>query len=129
MMNERITVAWLHDIKPAEWVGSHRGISYANWAIHLIQTRPVNQPPPWDGYDAGPFVWSVMPTHGENMIPLERPGAWYTILVLESREDVLKLLALLERNPLLACEHGVREGDWCEACNREYKRAAKENET
>jgi hypothetical protein len=22
------------------------------------------------------------------------------------------------------CEHGVAEGDWCEPCNREYKRAA-----
>jgi hypothetical protein len=26
------------------------------------------------------------------------------------------------------CEHGVMTGDWCEACNAEYKRAAKEAE-
>jgi hypothetical protein len=25
------------------------------------------------------------------------------------------------------CEHGVPEGDWCEPCNKEYKRAAREH--
>ena len=25
------------------------------------------------------------------------------------------------------CEHGITEGDWCEPCNKEYKRAAKEH--
>jgi len=48
----------------------------------------------------GPFVWTVMPTHGQNMIPLERRpsgGSFYTILVLEDREDVKRLLKLLER--------------------------------
>jgi hypothetical protein len=25
------------------------------------------------------------------------------------------------------CEHGIREGDWCEPCNKEYKRAARES--
>ena len=27
------------------------------------------------------------------------------------------------------CEHGVPEGDWCQPCNAEYKRAAQENGT
>ena len=31
----------------------------------------------------------------------------------------------LERRDV--CEHGVRTGEWCEECNREYKRARKEN--
>lgn len=26
------------------------------------------------------------------------------------------------------CEHGVADGDWCDSCNREYKRAARANE-
>ncbi len=26
------------------------------------------------------------------------------------------------------CEHGVKDGEWCEPCNREYKRASIENE-
>lgn len=25
------------------------------------------------------------------------------------------------------CEHGVPEGDWCDECNQDYKRARKEN--
>jgi hypothetical protein len=25
------------------------------------------------------------------------------------------------------CEHGIMEGDWCEPCNKEYKRAAREH--
>lgn len=25
------------------------------------------------------------------------------------------------------CEHGVLEGDWCDDCNQDYKRARKEN--
>lgn len=27
------------------------------------------------------------------------------------------------------CDHGVQDGDWCEACNREYKFAAQENQS
>lgn len=27
---------------------------------------------------------------------------------------------------IICCEHGVRDGDWCDPCNAEYKRAAKE---
>lgn len=27
----------------------------------------------------------------------------------------------------VACEHGVADGDWCEACAAEYKKARKEN--
>lgn len=26
------------------------------------------------------------------------------------------------------CEHGVLDGDWCEACNVEHKRAAEQNQ-
>ncbi len=29
---------------------------------------------------------------------------------------------------LAKCEHGIMEGDWCEPCNLEYKRAAREAE-
>lgn len=89
-----ITVAWLHSIKPKEWKARVRGISYANWTIHSIQSKPVLERDDWDGYDAGPFVWTVAPTHGANMVPLDKPG-FFTILVLESRADVLKLLDLL----------------------------------
>jgi hypothetical protein len=31
-------------------------------------------------------------------------------------------IAANKRRP--QCEHGVPEGDWCEPCNKEYKRAA-----
>lgn len=33
------------------------------------------------------------------------------------------------RAALDVCEHGVQDGDWCEPCNKEYKRAAVENES
>ncbi len=28
----------------------------------------------------------------------------------------------------VVCEHGIPDGDWCEPCNREYKRAAAEED-
>jgi hypothetical protein len=43
--------------------------------------------------------------------------------------SVEKLHAILDRispRPEL-CEHGIADGDYCESCNREYKRAAMEN--
>lgn len=38
--------------------------------------------------------------------------------------------AKLPRKPrgLEVCEHGVKEGDWCETCHREYRQAAEEYE-
>lgn len=40
-------------------------------------------------------------------------------------------IALMQkaRAALDVCEHGVQDGDWCEPCNKEYKRAAVENES
>lgn len=93
-----ITVDWLHSINwletewPEGWNNERRGISYSNWTIHSMVSN--------GNYDDGPFVWTVMPTHGQNMIPLERRpggGSYFTILVLEDREDVKRLLRLLER--------------------------------
>jgi len=96
-MTEPITVDWLHRIKPDRWITCVRGIYYANWTIHSVQSMPVLERDDWDGYDAGPFVWSVAPTHGPNMTLLESPGnSTFTILVLESRRDVILLLELLE---------------------------------
>jgi len=34
------------------------------------------------------------------------------------------VIATNKRRP--QCEHGVIEGDWCDPCNKEYKRAARE---
>lgn len=34
------------------------------------------------------------------------------------------LAAILSLSTPSYCEHGVADGDWCERCNREYKRAA-----
>lgn len=97
MSQEPITVAWLHSIRPPNWKAETRGISYANWTIHSVQSRPVLERDDWNGYDAGQFIWTVAPTHGQNMIPLERFGkSYFTILVMESRRDVLRLLDLLE---------------------------------
>lgn len=113
---EQITVEWLHDIRPDGWRAAQRGIDYANWTIHSI--RWANE-----GYNAGPFVWTVAPSHGPNMTPLDSPcDRHFTILALESREDVIRLLQLLVRD-WPACEHGIRDGDWCEPCNREMKAA------
>lgn len=89
-----ITLEWLHSIDwlqtswPEGWKNCTRGIEYANWTIHSIRSRE-------EGYDVGPFVWSVRPTHGQNMIPLERADSTFVILVLENRRDVLRLLELL----------------------------------
>lgn len=94
-----ITVAWLHSLQEPGWTPCTRGIEFANWTIHSIQSRPRNEPvETWTGYDIGPFVWTVAPTHGANMIPLEKPGnSNYVILVLESQRDVIRLLKLLRR--------------------------------
>ncbi len=35
--------------------------------------------------------------------------------------------ARADLGPDPVCEHGVKEGDYCEPCNREYKRSQKEN--
>lgn len=35
--------------------------------------------------------------------------------------------ARADLGPDPVCEHGVKDGDYCEPCNREYKRAQKEN--
>lgn len=111
-----ITVEWLHDIRPDGWREAHRGIEYANWTIHSIRQRE-------EGYNLGPFVWTVAPSHGVNMMPLEKPcNQNFTILVLETREDVVNLLNLLVRG-WNACEHGIRDWHWCEPCNREMKAA------
>lgn len=44
--------------------------------------------------------------------------------------SVEKLHELLDRiSPRCgSCEHGIKDGDWCEACNKAQKRAAAENE-
>lgn len=96
MRNTRpVTVDWLHSIDwlqtgfPEGWNNERRGISYANWTIHSIVQN--------GNYDDGPFVWTVMPTHGQNMIPLPKCRSYFAILVMEDREDVLRLLSLLER--------------------------------
>lgn len=69
-------------------------------------------------------------------------NAWAYAKLL--REDIAWLETVprtLERDHVLAvlndtlnrtgvnnkCEHGVIDGDWCEPCNREYKRARRES--
>jgi hypothetical protein len=60
------------------------------------------------------------------MTLLERPcETHFTILVLDTREDVVRLLHLLD-DGWQACEHGVKDGDWCEPCNKEMKMAQRE---
>jgi hypothetical protein len=43
--------------------------------------------------------------------------------------EVVRLQAIVDRlePPPWKCEHGVSDGDWCEPCNREYKRAEEES--
>jgi hypothetical protein len=96
---EPITVAWLHSVRPDGWLQQPRGISHADWSIHSVQSRPANVPvDAYDGYDAGPFVWSFTPTHDANMRLLEKPASVHcAVLVMESREDVLALFELLKR--------------------------------
>ena len=46
------------------------------------------------------------------------------IAILEAKIEHLQArLRQYEPDPEM-CEHGVVEGDWCEPCNAEYKRAA-----
>jgi hypothetical protein len=79
---------------PPLWEGGRRGIWFANWSIHSVRQRPINVPvDDYEGYDAGPFVWSFAPSHDANMVTLEKPcGTHYAIFVLETREDVLNVL-------------------------------------
>ena len=45
-------------------------------------------------------------------------------LMLEARERIeslTKALAVARGEPVDHCEHGVKDGEWCEPCNREYK--------
>lgn len=39
--------------------------------------------------------------------------------------EVLAHIEDVESNPRLYCEHGILDGEYCEPCNLEYKRAAK----
>lgn len=118
-MTNAITVDWLHEIAPDGWQCERRGISFANWTIHSIIEN--------GNYDDGPFIWTVMPSHGQNMIPLERRpsgGRFFAILVMEDRKDVQVLLNLLTRK-----QKAKRPHDWCAdtncpTCNR--RRAAEE---
>jgi hypothetical protein len=112
-----ITVEWLHVIRPEGWRDAQRGIDYANWTIHSIRSAE-------EGYNVGPFVWTVAPSHGPNLTPLERPcESHFAILVLETRQDVIRLLQLLVGDEWTACEHGIKDGDYCEECLREVKAA------
>lgn len=100
---ERITVEWLHSVRPDGWQTAKRGIYCANsssCSIHSVLNRPMNVPPddPDWNYDAGPFVWSFTPSHNQNLRLLADPNPpSYTILVLENRGDVLRLFDLLRR--------------------------------
>lgn len=57
-------------------------------------------------------------------------------LMADSTEILVRDTPVVERlNDIIArycplpntCEHGVKDGDWREPCNREMKRAVKEN--
>jgi hypothetical protein len=41
--------------------------------------------------------------------------------------DLDVLAAVLHLSTPLYCEHGIADGDWCEECNKEYKRAINDN--
>jgi hypothetical protein len=49
-----------------------------------------------------------------------------TPLIADCRK---RLIYLLSGDEPGLCEHGIPDGDFCEPCNREYKRAAQEAET
>lgn len=40
-------------------------------------------------------------------------------------EQVRKMMAEIE-GEAIHCEHGIADGEYCEACSKEYKRAARE---
>ena len=42
--------------------------------------------------------------------------------------EMLRMMASMIEGPTPPCEHGVADGEYCEPCNREYKRAAVESE-
>lgn len=58
-------------------------------------------------------------------------------VIREMRDEISRLDRILANVPVRCvieanyaagyprCEHGISEGDWCEPCNKEYKRAAK----
>jgi proline dehydrogenase len=39
--------------------------------------------------------------------------------------DSLHELMIEQQRDDYRCEHGVSDGDWCDSCNKEYKRAAR----
>ena len=47
----------------------------------------------------------------------------YTTGVWISRLDAAITHAMADLGPDPVCEHGIKEGDYCELCNQEYKRA------
>ena len=101
MSDSPITVGWLWEICPENWHRASRGINHGNWHVHSVLNRPRNVPWSssgyWDGLDAGPFVWSCAPSHDLNFKLIENPcSIYYTILVMQNRRDVLRLLELLE---------------------------------
>jgi carbon storage regulator CsrA len=74
-------------------------------------------------------------------VVLEAPEWGYRIelVVVEIRGDKVRLgvaapgNVVIWRNELgefraLRCEHGIKDGEWCEDCNKAYKEAAREVE-
>lgn len=62
-----------------------------------------------------------------DIMPTERDASG--LPVLPTPEVIaLRLRSFLAGEPSGSkCEHGIAEGDWCEPCNKEYKRAAREH--
>lgn len=42
-------------------------------------------------------------------------------------DSIVELELWMQDNPEEVCEHGIEDGEYCQPCNAEYKRAARED--
>lgn len=71
-----------------------------------------------DGYPSGVWFQSAV------------SGLWYQNHLAAGDVSNVNIDGVLFRGPERSdvCEHGVPDGEWCETCNREYRRAATDPE-
>jgi len=43
-------------------------------------------------------------------------------------DSIVELELWMQDNPEEVCEHGIEDAEYCQPCNAEYKRAAREDE-
>ena len=79
------------------------------------------------------FTYELYSTDGANSAIIHQKDTkgdsdFVVLSPSDARRLAAALLKFADEREGPVCEHGVKEGDWCEPCNRAYKEAAKESD-